>query len=134
MNRRQLNIIKDLARQAREWADENAKKHFPSDLSQFCGIASANLFLLLKKYGFFPKIATNDCHAFVICNGYIVDVTASQFREPDICVVKFHRGRQSYWDIEEIFHNVDDFMKYQQVNWPKSQRAIHYKDKFMVPM
>lgn len=43
MNRRQLNIIKDLARQAREWAEENAKKHFPSDLSEFCGIASANL-------------------------------------------------------------------------------------------
>lgn len=133
MDRRQLNIIKDIARQAREWADENAKGHFSSDLCEFCGIASVNLFLLLKKYGFSPKIAVSHCHAFVICDDYIVDVTASQFGEPDICVLKLHKVCEDYWDVEETFQNVDDFMK-EQVAWPKLQRAIHYKKKFMVPM
>lgn len=53
--------------------------YFPSDCAGLCGIAAARLFQRLKKHGYVPKIAYSQNHCFVLCNGYIVDVTATQF-------------------------------------------------------
>lgn len=59
------------------------------DLNGLCLYASIILKNTLLYYGYGnlkPIIATGVGHAFVICNGYIVDVTASQFGQPKVVV------------------------------------------------
>lgn len=49
------------------------------DLTGCCGRASAMVAHALVRDGFKPVIAHAPGHAFVLCEGYLVDVTATQF-------------------------------------------------------
>lgn len=49
------------------------------DLSGWCILTSYVLFHILKRRGYNPEVCKNDGHAFILCDGYYIDVTATQF-------------------------------------------------------
>src|SRR3990167_11485989 len=76
--------IRSVARRVRRYLDRVAiEDGFSEDLNGLCGKAAAILYHALEHAGFNPKIAHTLGHAFVLCEGYIVDVTATQFGQPD---------------------------------------------------
>ena len=80
------NRIKRIAKNVRKWAEElqNKNKFWDNHLSGMCGIASYELFKRLRRAKFKPTMCFSRGHAFVKCNGFIVDVTATQFCKADV--------------------------------------------------
>lgn len=79
-----LASIKKIAQQTRAWAHRHRHKvDVEEDLCGMCAIAAGELHKRLKVAGFSAVIALRNTedegHAFVICEGHIVDVTATQF-------------------------------------------------------
>jgi hypothetical protein len=137
--------IVHIAQNARKWADRarhvREYNEFPNDLECFCAIAATHLFLLLKKAKLKPCICANDEHVFVKCSGYIIDVTASQFGEKDVCVRKdngqYQSGeRQNHWFCVTSHTSVKAFMKSQSLRkstWPHEQKASGFKKWLGLP-
>jgi hypothetical protein len=79
------NKLLSYARKARRWAERLEEKEceeydcFPRDLGGYCVIASIYLYKLLRDAGLNPRVIFNEDHAFVVCQGYLIDVTATQF-------------------------------------------------------
>lgn len=59
------------------------------------------LFKRLKRAGFNPEIAFVGCHCFVICNQYIIDVTATQYNYPGY-LVEWNRDHVPFDRVEII--------------------------------
>jgi len=80
-----LAKIKRIARDVRLWAEglQGRQELWDDDLSCMCSIASYELFKRLRKVHLEPTACFADLqdygHAFIHCQGYIVDVTATQF-------------------------------------------------------
>ena len=72
--------IRYFAYKARKKAEIIAKKDgFKNSLSGFCARGSAILYAELKKAGYKPQIHFFPGHVYVYCEGYYVDITATQF-------------------------------------------------------
>lgn len=61
---------------------------FPDDLAGLCIVASIILFQELKRLGRNPYIVKGNGHYYINCDGFLVDVTASQFCMPRVVVKK----------------------------------------------
>ncbi len=113
-----------IAKKVRSWAEEKALEwEFPSDLMGMCAIASAKLHESLKHAGFPSKIGYNPDHCFVIYKGFVLDVTATQFKEEEPVMVA---RRNDYWfhNEEHVFADVVNLKRIQrQHRWPRSQRV-----------
>jgi hypothetical protein len=67
-----------------------AKLHpYPPHLSGACGIASVMLHDELTGAGMTPLIVAGDGHYFVVCEGWLVDVTATQFGHRPIVIRRY---------------------------------------------
>lgn len=127
MNKNELKEIREIAKDVRTWCEKVALKHnFDNDLGGFCGVASGALFLKLKESGFSAQIIESDCHAFVIHNNYLIDVTATQFRKRKICIRKVSGVKENFWKIEIVHNSIKTFILSQK-NWPEENRFIKYK-------
>lgn len=51
-------------------------------LAGWCILTSYVLFHILKRRGYNPEICRNDAHAFILLDGWYIDVTATQFNSP----------------------------------------------------
>lgn len=126
------NYIRSIAKTTRAWADKVAPKHgIPKDLNCFCAIGAKRLYKDLKKAGLRAWIAVNDTdefdsHVFVVCNGYIVDITASQFGESDIFIKKIGSEPLSkHWNMNKIFNSERAFTRYlKETDWPLEQITL----------
>jgi len=76
-------------------------------LAGLCGYASLLLDDVLKKKGYNPQIIKGRGHWFIKCEGYLIDITASQFGQPNVVVRDFafvqdaineKRVRQFWWE------------------------------------
>ena len=89
------------ARKVRNWAEGH--KNASSDLEGWCAICSFELFRNLQLYDLNPKFVyiehgTVDGHCFVICNNYLIDITATQFNVNEkINVIKLNKVDSSIW-------------------------------------
>lgn len=115
------------AKEARKIAENIAEKEgFPRDLEGLCARASAVLFELLEEKGFEPEIGVSSTrpHVFVMAEGYIIDVTATQYRrKKKIFVVKAEDAPCMYFP-EMVFRSVDELRSYQElVQWMEDQMA-----------
>ena len=120
--------LRRIAKEIRAWAEDNLDDSV-GDLSCKCAICSYELFIELKKNGFDSWFAQNDGHAFVICEGYIVDVTATQFgRKNKVSVLllsSVSRKASFWWGMSKK----DDFRKTRSLriikrwlkDWPVEQ-------------
>jgi len=67
------------------WGTANVAK----SLNGYCGFGSTMIWQALKAEGFKPKIINGVGHWFVVCDDILVDVTASQFSQPMVCVREY---------------------------------------------
>lgn len=92
--------LKRIARGVREYlqdewvAKDKSSFGYDKDLAGLCGHASVILFQRLKKLGMKPKVISGVSHYFVVCNGFLVDITASQFGQAKICVRKYNKVKE----------------------------------------
>lgn len=122
-----------IARSARYWAEQEAKKdNFYPDLTAFCARGAAELFRRLKSVGLKPRLVETrrpyEAHIYVQCCGYIIDTTASQFGEPKVIVrrkgVKKHEDAWYWTSIWKTFTSVGALQKNQKrTRWPEEQIA-----------
>lgn len=124
-----LKKITEIARETRIWADNERKRfNFDETLCGMCAKASAELWRRLTKAGLSTKIIENDCHCYVICEEYLVDITATQFNRkeifPNVVILpKENASKNFFWD--ELFtHCTDkDLRESQRRGWPPFQWA-----------
>lgn len=153
-------LILSCARRVRAWTKRQAHKYYdmsfderidsqddyyeidPSDLMGGCAIASTRLFLELQKLGIPAELCVTHTHAFLVVDGHILDVTATQFKLytiefefPPIFFEKEsdffgrfnandhnHRLDQEPWANARRFSCAKEFLKYlQQEGWPQEQ-------------
>lgn len=87
-----------------------------------CGIAASHLLLELRKEGIYARIACSDRHAFVIYRGHVIDVTATQFGEPEIVIRTLPEKLFHNWQYSNTFRSVKSFVDHQtEVGWPSEQ-------------
>lgn len=123
-------VIK-IARNVRQWAEENRSDDFDRSLCGMCAIAAAELFRRLTNCGIQSKIAMWEegweAHCYVIVdNQLIVDVTASQFGRSNVEVVSHHTtDLPVYWrKPNKLFNDVRSLIEHQiKQEWPFEQIA-----------
>ena len=75
-----MKTIKQIAKEVRVWGELLERNGICfENLRGLCAICSVELFTRLQKEGYKPLFCFNTCHAFVVVDNKIVDVTASQF-------------------------------------------------------
>ena len=133
--------IDRIAKNVRAWADELAEQCYPGvsrDLETLCAVASGELLKRLRRANFKPVIVFNDQHAFVVCNGHIVDVTATQYNyrrgrdgeplfEPVVIVPYSRRKELEQWSLPVEFRakTIREALKFQrEVGWPEDQWVL----------
>lgn len=98
-------------------------------LGGYCSIGSVMLFKMLQKAGFSPTIHAsvdnkkdyNCFHVFVVVNEKVVDVTCSQFDEPNYNLPniliednkKSKRRKHWYWKTYKTFTNTLELIEWQ---------------------
>jgi hypothetical protein len=142
--------IKKIAIGVRQWALRHRNKiDADPDLCGMCAIAAGELHKRLSAAGLDSTIAlrnsSDEGHAFVICEGYIVDVTATQFgsiyrkakadewgrwthlrraRAVEIVPLVPKKDRPTFWQETSQFKSVDDLIfRQKKSGWPIEQRA-----------
>lgn len=118
--------IRNIARRIRRWAVLQAAKHnFPDDLQGLCAIAARRLFLEFKNEGYSPKIAYQKNHCFVLVDGYLVDVTATQFAHAEVVVRRFTNVKGWYWEVQRTYTTVRGFnSRLRKDRWPHEQSRL----------
>lgn len=88
------NRLKKMAKEVREELIKLAPIFYgvpAKTLCGLCGFGSAMLFERFKKEGLDVQIANAVGHWFVVCEGFLVDVTATQFGQAKICVRDYEK-------------------------------------------
>lgn len=111
--------LRSVATEVRAQAEtRGAAAGFPEGLCGFCALGSRLLFRALKREGLSPELVlaiwpedhfawyltrptiTQEqySHCYVLCEGYVLDVTASQFGQPNVVVRRKHSAaRERFW-------------------------------------
>ncbi len=114
-----LRDVGKLVRERAERLQQERPERFPADLAGLCMVASAWSFLTLSGLGLKPKFAVakpswriygNSEHVFVVVDGLLLDVTATQFGMPaKVCVRPVGAKRTpSYWKIVATADSLED--------------------------
>lgn len=111
------------ARRARRWAEKNRQSYYcTDDMCGLCGVAAVKLWEELRKDGIKAQIACHDYHAFVLYRGYIVDVTATQFKLPKILICKKQYLKKEDYKYTHTFRSPKKFIEHQRLTgWPEDQ-------------
>jgi len=110
---------KEVAKATRRWAELVVRTEWArggygqSDLGGFCALATIELYRQLKGAGHCPRIclARDDdfnYHCFVLLDGKVVDVTASQFGHQAV-VVRKPAVRLWYWRPFKVYKTLAGF-------------------------
>lgn len=97
-----LSVLVNCAKQAHAHVLEQAQQHGQTDLCGWCAKGSVTLFRLLIKAGKTPAIKVWQSgelgHCYIECDGYLLDITASQFGLNAIEVVRLKNlSTPSFW-------------------------------------
>lgn len=121
-----------IARRTRRWAMRNREKFDCwSDLGGLCAIASSKLFQNLEAAGIPAKLKLaleeDGCaHVYVEVDGYIVDITATQFSSAHAAVQvvppQSPLRKAWWWDGKKAFKSVKALVAHQvKTGWPAEQ-------------
>jgi len=106
--------IRKIANRIRKRLEKIATSLLPgvgAHLGGLCGHGALMLHKELTELGRAPQVASGRGHWFVVCDGFLIDVTASQFGQPKVVVrdyekVKKENGNNLYcrnwWNAESI--------------------------------
>lgn len=108
------------------------------NLSGYCWRASIQLFLAAKERNIDIKIAASDTHVFNVFNGYIIDITATQFKKKKkVWVAKYCKGNfKKHWNPRVLKKGDDPLCNsvselFSKCGWWTPRDRI-YKDKRFV--
>lgn len=131
-----MSAVKLIATDVRLWAEDLAygrDRVEDADLNGYCAIASAELHKRLTKVGIPATLhlsiqSCGSCHVYCVVSDYIVDVTATQFRElraHPVYIIHHREGQQYYfYDDTEVFKDHRALRRHQvQTGWPQHQVA-----------
>ncbi len=102
----------------------------PDSLECGCGIASTILLKRLHGHGYSAAIHHSKEHAFIVIEGHILDITATQFspfEKTEVLLVERNsflkgEGKRSPWTNSKRTNSSSRFIKRQQMeSWPKEQ-------------
>lgn len=127
--------IRECAEKAREWAEEvsapgGAYDHVDDTLAGLCAIATVYLGSLLEQAGYQPIYALRcSDHCFIVCNGLVVDVTATQFNRKPIEIIPVLEARKHcdqwgdvIWSIDTSFESPHRLVRrLKKDKWPEEQ-------------
>lgn len=122
-----MNLVEYVAHQTRKWAEKHKPHEVAGHLGGMCGIASAELFLRLKRRGIKSVIVMNKWgnHVFLRANGIIYDVTATQFgKYPEVFITL--EAPSDTWTEGTRYKSVESFIKAQS-HWPAHQQFKLFK-------
>lgn len=128
-----MDNIVAIARRVRKWTEEKAAKRNNKDLNGWCAIASAQLLRELKNAGIDAEIHVFEshmyCHAYVVVDDYVVDVTATQFKpfknRPVVILHHKEAEQHEFYNSTQVFYYPSKLRDYQLKNgWPKDQVAV----------
>ncbi len=119
----------DIGKQVRAWAIENrlSYENVDSDLCGMCAITSSRLSKELKEKNIEFEIWESESnignHVFVVSNGFIIDVTATQYRMDDVVVERIedmkeyviYKKKRKYKDHMHLIN------EQQKTGWPEFQ-------------
>jgi hypothetical protein len=123
----QIQEVKKIATNVRQWAENNRNvAHASFDLCGMCAVASVKLSLELTNRNIPHELAYRKDHVFVLCEDYIVDVTATQFGNDYQTVEVLQRSnvhpRENHWKVTRKFKTVKGLInRLNMERWPKSQ-------------
>jgi len=99
-------LIRNEAQKVRDWAVRLEDSY--DDLCGWCLTCSYLIFKKLDKLNLNPELCVTGCgsssHSFIYCQGYIVDVTATQFYgiKRNVVVIKNNGScKLEFWDLLE---------------------------------
>lgn len=131
-----MNTISEIAKSVRIWVENKEIRLHPHKpdltLTGWCAIASAQLLRKLKNAGIECEIHLHDsdwCHAFVVVEDHVIDVTATQFNEfrrTPVLMLHFKEAEQyRFYQTDQVFYYPSLLRDYQiRHGWPKDQWVL----------
>ena len=122
------NILK-IAKNIRLELEGLANKYpsyYRTDLCGLCAIGSMKLHNILKKHKIKSELHYNLNHVFIVTNGYILDVTATQFEFKKKVIFRKYSGKLSYyWHNRQIYKTPKE-LKLRLINdcWSNEQVEV----------
>lgn len=99
----------------------------PKDLMGCCAIASKWTADFLTANNFAVQIAHNDYHFWLRCNGYTIDLTASQFNpEYQILIEPQENEINHHWYNEPTAIDELSPEYFKKIGWPDEQNPFFY--------
>lgn len=134
-DRELLRKLRGIAQRARQRAETFAEHHgFCSEsLDMACAHGSRILFEELKAAGYSPRFGIHhgdvEGHVFIECEDFIIDITATQYRDPSGYtfdkVVIWSTGygdRENFWEATHYANTLDELVKILASNdWCQTQ-------------
>jgi hypothetical protein len=126
-----------IAKSVRRWVERHPRS--TESLIGWCGICSFRIFDRLKKINLRPIFVSVshpwlecDCHCFVLCEDYLVDVTATQFGfNKNIVILNIDDAKYMnwYWNLENIFFKSYSKSRIKRFfeEWPDDQNPFLIK-------
>ena len=128
------DTVAAIATDVRYWAEDKAPFGKQDDLNGMCAIASAELYRRLKTAGIASEIhmwvwdLDESAHVYVIVDDYVVDVTATQFKQFRHGPVNIMHCKEAeaydFYQSKEVFRCADSLRRQQRKDrWPAAQVA-----------
>jgi hypothetical protein len=128
MNNELQKRVTVIAKRVREWTQQKAddRNYNPDNLCGWCAISAAELFRQLKREKIDAELHYVSGHCFVVVEDYIVDVTATQFREfekVNINIIHIKEAEQHwYYQTMKVFTTAAGLREHQlKERWPRKQ-------------
>jgi len=116
--------------------DSDLKDEYFPNMGGFCLNASYLIFKTLKNNNYNPSIVINEEHSFVLCDGYLIDISAYQFNSklenyPKINLMTYdyiyHKfNTPSFWKIDSKFNDLETCKEHCQTNMFYSDSSIPF--------
>lgn len=116
------DIINGVAFRHRLWANQNYKRfNMNRNMTGMCGIITGRILRALEARGiknFYAGISKDvlGSHVFAISKDLIIDVTATQFGEEEICILPSDGRTEWYWKPFLVLHDADSLIRWQHEN------------------
>jgi hypothetical protein len=132
MDKALRDTVTAIALDVRYWAEDRAKY---ACLSGMCAIASAELHKRLAEAGIASEIHVwywdedESAHVYCVVDDFVVDVTATQFKEfrnrPVVIMHTREAEVYTYYQTQEVFKDAVSLRKMQKrTKWPAEQVAF----------
>ena len=128
------DVLYCIARQIRTHSERIAEKKrwFGLSLDGFCAHGAVLLYQALSGLGLRPQLAVSEdddsCgHCFVLCEGHIVDVTATQFGKSEVEILAYSQDPQDelfpwFWRARQLFDSPQELAAFlEDEGWPAEQ-------------